>query len=482
MILSLLFSLLVIYVMGYLFVSRFMVVPVLISSHPARDKQNESSWICICRNFHEAMFRLEKCIFKFCIALGAGISFSSILYTMLLFCAKTHVHWCLIIEILCTGILAWIHFRKPQTSDKSFMQLERTDFRWFDAVIPAIWLILFFYFIWIIFRLALIQPHGDVDAWATWNLHARFMSRIPSEWENLFLLKDFHLDYPLLLPGFIARLWLGSPQDGTWIPQGASLLFPVLSVLLLYSSLALVKNRLWASLASIMLLSTPYFMDRAPAQCADIFLSYLILASLVLLFMADTYRQHFLFLLGGWMAACAAWAKNEGMLFLVLTTLGVFFLVQENKRRGNKTEIMNWLAGTLPVGLVILYFKIRYAPSNPMVNQNPEILMQKFCSWERYSLVFRTVMSTFLEWGRGYIPLLILTMGMWGIDASRLRSRYYCLSAMTIGMMFIVYMIILIVSPFPLGWHIFTSWKRLVLQLWPATLWLIFLALKSDEK
>ena len=46
-------------------------------------------------------------------------------------------------------------------------------------------------------------PHGSVDAWAIWNVHARFLFRgSAGGWQNMFVPAEMqgHPDYPLLVP------------------------------------------------------------------------------------------------------------------------------------------------------------------------------------------------------------------------------------------------------------------------------------------
>ncbi len=51
------------------------------------------------------------------------------------------------------------------------------------------------------------NPHGNWDAWAIWNMHARFLYRGGASWRVLFSpeLAYSHPDYPLLLPELVAR-------------------------------------------------------------------------------------------------------------------------------------------------------------------------------------------------------------------------------------------------------------------------------------
>jgi len=58
----------------------------------------------------------------------------------------------------------------------------------------------------------LLMPHGGWDAWAIWNLRARFIFRAGESWPQAFGAFMPHTDYPLLIPLSVVRGWayLGS--------------------------------------------------------------------------------------------------------------------------------------------------------------------------------------------------------------------------------------------------------------------------------
>ena len=81
--------------------------------------------------------------------------------------------------------------------------------------------------------------------------------------------------------------------------------------------------------------------------------------------------MHFLqmIILIGFTASCAAWTKNEGLVFFVLVIL-VRFIGQIAKNDWSNwfKEIFCFLLGMLPVMGTLLYFKLNFAPRNDMIN------------------------------------------------------------------------------------------------------------------
>ena len=76
-------------------------------------------------------------------------------------------------------------------------------------------------------------PHGEWDAWAVWNLKARFLLRGAEDWTALFSPALPHPGYPLMLPGTVARLWMWlgteTPATGAWVAATFTYATPVVS-------------------------------------------------------------------------------------------------------------------------------------------------------------------------------------------------------------------------------------------------------------
>jgi hypothetical protein len=64
------------------------------------------------------------------------------------------------------------------------------------------------------------RPHGFWDAWAIWNMRARFLFRSGNQYINAFssLYSWSHPDYPLLLPCNVARIWTYVGYESKFAP------------------------------------------------------------------------------------------------------------------------------------------------------------------------------------------------------------------------------------------------------------------------
>ena len=173
----------------------------------------------------------------------------------------------------------------------------------------------------------LAHPHGDGwDAFAIWNLHARFLFRGGSHWRDGFnaLIPWSHPDYPLLVPAATARFWSYLGHDSPAVPAIIGLVYTFSAITLSMSSLWYLRGRNASLLAGITLSATPFFAQQGAAQYEDVPLSFFILATIVLLHFgfqhpSESRPRHSRgpWALAGLSASFAAWTKNEGLLFLI---------------------------------------------------------------------------------------------------------------------------------------------------------------------
>jgi len=151
------------------------------------------------------------------------------------------------------------------------------------------------------------NPQGiGWDAFAIWNLHARFLFRGGEHWKDGFssLIPWFHPDYPLFLPGSVAHFWSYLGRETTAVPATLAFAFTFSTVALLFSAVAVLRGRNHGLLAGLMLLGTPSFLRQGVSQYADIPLSFFLLAAIALLVLADRVPESnfSLLVLSGFMA------------------------------------------------------------------------------------------------------------------------------------------------------------------------------------
>jgi hypothetical protein len=320
------------------------------------------------------------------------------------------------------------------------------------------------------------DPHGQWDAWATWNLRARWLARSGPLWWTAFGRFTVHGDYPLLVPAAAARLWVYGGTDASSVPTALAAAYAVAALVLLYGALAALRGRAQGLLGALCLLGTPLFLRSAAWQYADIPLAFNILATLALLAARDhdpaCGRSALAW--AGLSAGLAAWTKNEGMLFVlcVATARGALALA----RRQYALEPVKWfVAGLLPVAALLLFFKIALAPPSVFAGQRAEQVLARVADSARYPAIAR---SAGFEAARGGGALL-LSLGLYVVLLGRTRDqaarRAAQAAALVTGLVALGYTAVYLVSPADLTWLLSHSLDRLVLHLWPSALLAFFL-------
>jgi hypothetical protein len=320
------------------------------------------------------------------------------------------------------------------------------------------------------------EPHGGWDAWAIWNLRARFLARAGAGWSAAFSDNMQHTDYPLLVPGAIARIW-------KYAPPGESQLFPILLVFLFALStvgltcgaLGLLRSRSHALLAGICL--TPVLLNEAAYQYADVQVGFYILLSLVLFAWHDRIGggEWRLVALAGLAAALAAWTKNEGLLFLLAIVAGRVV-------RYRRDQIWPWpfLAGAAPVLIALAYFKLTLAPRNDLL---PHLEWSRLIDPARYGELAGAVAKE-LSSSRELVLAALLPIGVYLLLLGRSAKRDLPILPwfVTLATSATALMILYLVAPRELEWFVANSVDRLSLQLYPLVLFVAFLWAASPEE
>jgi hypothetical protein len=317
---------------------------------------------------------------------------------------------------------------------------------------------------------ALLMPHGGWDAWAVWNLRARFIFRAGESWPQAFEPFMQHTDYPLLVPLAVVRGWMYLDSEVQTIPAVIAVLFSVATVVLLVASVAERRGTTPGLLAGMMLLTTPIYLEQSAMQTADVPLAFFFLATVVLLTTFEhTGRLRALFLAGA-TAGLASWTKNEGLLF-VIAALAAWLATALSRRRSRSDfkQALVLLAGAAPALLIGLWFKETLGPPNDLMNQQGAQMLAKLADPARYAQILRAALSD--VWRHyAWLPVLAAGVLICGYDR-RLLSRAAPIVLIT---MWLGYSTVYVVTPLDLAYHLDSSLERLLLQLWPIGLWIFF--------
>jgi len=327
------------------------------------------------------------------------------------------------------------------------------------------------------------RPHGEWDAWMNWDMRARMFFRGGEGWRAAFsaAIPWSHPDYPVLVPALVARTWFYAGTETVLGPHMVAATFTFGTVALLVSALAVLRSRTQGLLAGLLLLATPFFIGHGTSLYADVPLGCFVLATFVCLAIDErsggaTGRFA---LLAGVSAGLAMWTKNEGMLFTLAIAAG---LLLARRRR-----FIHFVAGVLPLLLLVFGFKIAFAPPNDLLSTlSVQGTLARLTDGERYSLVAREYARHIAGFGRNALggavwPLAACLVGL-GVGRAKLGRPW--VRAATAGLVLLLagHFMVFVSMADELSRLLASSLERLILQLWPSALFLGFMVTRTLEE
>lgn len=348
--------------------------------------------------------------------------------------------------------------------------------RWLAVALALAWLLAAVLTFVLIEDQQHLLPHGGWDAVAIWNLKARFVAAGPGAWQRVtepgFGLS--HPDYPLLLPGLVGGLDLLDGGVGPEPGQRVGKAFVLALVSLLALAVTHRRGAVSGAVAGLFLLAGSGLVVNGPWQMADIPLAVFLLAACVALALHAEAGTRAALLLAGFFAGAALWTKNEGAPHAVMLAAGAALLAHGTRRRA---AVATFACGLAPALILWTWFKLALAPANDLARATTlGGLVTKVTDPERWRAVALGFWEAFraLDPSGFSLPVLAAVPLLAGLASGRARGIALRLLAVLLGCHGVVFAIYL-VTPAQLAWHIHTSLGRLLFQVWPATVFAVFL-------
>lgn len=420
---------------------------------------------------------------------GFGIGIASMIFFLLTVAGAASAGAVMAIDVVILAALSglWFYRRRrrpsgeaPQT--QSMRPVAGRAYRWILAAFLVACLIVVLDGM----RLqAAAEPHGLWDAWAIWNIRAKFLAGPGETWRHAVspLLHRTHPDYPLLLSGFVARCWKVAGSYSAAAPAATALVFFLATLAVLISTLALIRSSNSALLAGLVVMAGSTYLFQPMTQYSDIPLGYFYLsaAGLVgLAWTAEEKRTAVLLVLAGFAAGCAAWTKNEGLLFAAV--FGCCFAAVEWWRGGFTQAIRRsvWLgAGMLPGLLLVGFLKAALAPvMDPIVREGHKRVAEGAMQDWRLRWLRTAVLRSFRDFGYGWgthpAVLLAALAAVLRFSLPAALRPAVAFGAATLAVVFTGYVTVSLGA--------FTPFARFFSQLFPMFLLVFFLALRPLEQ
>jgi hypothetical protein len=316
------------------------------------------------------------------------------------------------------------------------------------------------------------NPQGNWDAWAIWNLRARFLASEPGlavrAWSPL-LGPITHPDYPLLVSGLVGRSWAFGRSISSAVPEAASYVFFVALLAMVAGGVAALRGPMLGLLAALALVASPALVHEVPAQYADVPLACYIAGAVVFALLEQPA-------VSGILAGFALWTKDEGALFVIV--FGAALLVFRPR------SLWKAAAGALPAVALLLLFKEGPARGNAssLLAASLPGAWQRVTTWSRYGTIAaafgREVANLGVGWYHPILPLGALAATL-RLDAARRRDAAMA-GVVALGLL-VGYFGIYAITGNDLTWQLQTSLGRLLVHVWPLVLLAGFVALHEPQ-
>ncbi|MGE0266947.1 MAG: hypothetical protein AB7S78_00645 [Candidatus Omnitrophota bacterium] len=217
----------------------------------------------------------------------------------------------------------------------------------------AFWAIAFYYLNFIFWRAMNIPVHEwDSLASSIYNAKVFYFDG------NLAKLKWLPYSvYPLQLP--LLCVWT-SLCLGHWDEQYVKILFPLIFIaftVIYYGFLRYWTGRAWAVLGTLFLFSSNLFVFHATLSYRDLFLSYYTCAAIMFLVLWVEKRQWVFLILVALLAGFGTFVKLEGVLYMVILSGLVFYLILRDQNEDLPAKVKTMLCFAIPCwSIFFLYY------------------------------------------------------------------------------------------------------------------------------
>lgn len=344
--------------------------------------------------------------------------------------------------------------------------------------------------------------YGGWDAWAAWNLKAKFLFLGGTQWEGMFDDKLWRSSphYPLLLPLMNVWGWLFQKEP---VFQGpcftAFYTTMVLVGTLVYGLWVITKTR-FAILAAPMLLLMGFYVKLSLSQYADNIVGLYLLAGVVCLVLARLNNQAAYAALAGFFLGTMSFAKNEGLLAaLSILVLAVPYIYWKNPAEKRHRLVIGLCAGAAIGFIPFIVFSMLYAPESltfvngftsqaqPVTGLRVKTILGYY-TMEVGSPIWR-IFAPFIE-GLEKADFADKWNGIWIVlGVSLLMGVKHCLARrqIIIPVFLILYMsavtfYYIMNTYFPIEWWLQVTLHRIISALLPTVIFWAFLSLWPEDK
>lgn len=319
-------------------------------------------------------------------------------------------------------------------------------------------------------------PFGGYDGWSLWNYRAVSVFRGGEHWMAIFH-NDIQGKHPWLLPFFVLWGWSFAGGETVAIPIVSAVLMSVATVGLLMGALAEEIGWIKAIFASVFLVSIPFFSWHAISQYADIFVGFYLLASCYCLKKIAVAKEPKYIMLSAIFLGLLVSAKDEGIMLAGLCLIGFVLFVNRRQIFCPRFFVVFGLS-SLAMVISEIFMRGKFLPYPVVKSLYYYTNAQEIFSIARVVRIWDFIWNNIILYAafgrlRLWAPFLLLGF----------LSRYGRFLLMIILGSLAVYFMYYMVVATEMIWRIDVTIDRLLFQLNPIMVFLLFYGLfgGSDE-
>ena len=332
-----------------------------------------------------------------------------------------------------------------------------------------------------LWREAHFYPFGGWDAWACWNLKAKFIFLGGDHWKNMLDTSMWRSNnqYPFLLPLMNTWGWSFYHNPSVSVPLSNAVLFTFLTASMMFWGLKRSLKNILSVIPPLILFTIPFINTLSISQYSDIILAFYLLGSFVCLICAREEQNVPLAIISGLLCGAMSFTKTEGSLAcLLIIGLSIPYLL----KRPNKSRplLVGFLTAAVLSAMPTILFQLFWATQNVSFT-NGLTSADHPAAFVRLKVIFMFLLAelTSLKWN-----------GLWFLLAGGLFLGWKkCFkNGLTIIPMFLsIYLMAAIAHYFinthyEIVWWLGTTLNRILYTTLPLLAWWIFVAALQEDK
>jgi|CXWL01.1.fsa_nt_gi hypothetical protein len=327
-----------------------------------------------------------------------------------------------------------------------------------------------------LWREAHFYPFGGWDAWACWNLKAKFIFLGGDNWKNMLdpSMWRSNNQYPFLLPLMNVWGWNFYKDPSVTVPILNAILFTFLTASIMFWGLKRSIKDIRSIIPPLVFFTIPFVNTLSISQYSDIVLAFYLLGCFVCLIYAREEKSVPIAIISGLLCGAMSFTKTEGTLAcLLIIGLSVPFLL----KRPNQSWplFIGFLTAAILSAMPAILFQLFWATQNVSFTNgltsvdHPAtfvrlkvivmFLIAELTSWKWNGLWFLLGGGLFLGWKKCFKNGLTIIPIFLSIYVTAAIAHYF------------------INTHYEIVWWLGTTLNRILYAILPLIVWWVFTAI-----